>query len=103
MAASVIIYRLSLNRKEKKYVIYFIVLFIIHFSLDLFGLLIVLYDLNIWFNIINIGLDILIVVISWLVWKENNNKEYSDYIFEGKNGKIEEMFKMDDMNYDKIS
>ena len=82
MAASVIIYRLSLNRKEKKYVIYFIVLFIIHFSLDLFGLLIVLYDLNIWFNIINIGLDILIVVISWLVWKENNNKEYSDYNFE---------------------
>ena len=88
MAASVIIYRLSLNRKEKKYIIFFIVLFIIHFSLDLFGLLIALYDLNIWFNLICIGLDILIVVISWLVWKENNNKEYSDYNSEKKDNLI---------------
>ena len=88
MAASVIIYRLSLNRKEKKYIIFFIVLFIIHFSLDLFGLLIALYDLNLWFNIINIGLDILIVLISWIVWKENNNKEYSDYNFEKKDNLI---------------
>ena len=88
MAASVIIYRLSLNRKEKKYIIFFIVLFIIHFSLDLFGLLIALYDLNIWFNLICIGLDILIVVISWFVWKENNNKEYSDYNSEKKDNLI---------------
>ena len=103
MGASVIIYRFSLNRKDKKYIIFFIVLLIAHYCIDFTSQLIFLYELNMWFNLIYMGLAILITVIGFFVWKENNNKEYSDYIFEGKNGKIEEMFKMDDINYDKIS
>ena len=82
IGATIIAYRLSLNRKEKKYIIYFIILFIIHFITDTFGQFSALYKLNFWFNLIGIGLDIVIIVISWLVWKENNNKEYSDYNFE---------------------
>ena len=103
MGAFVIIYRFSLNRKDKKYIIFFIVLLIAHYCIDFTSQLIFLYELNMWFNLIYMGLAILITVIGFFVWKENNNKEYSDYIFEGKNGKIEEMFKMDDINYDKIS
>ena len=103
MGASVIIYRFSLNPKDKKYIIFFIVLLIAHYCIDFTSQLIFLYELNMWFNLIYMGLAILITVIGIFVWKENNNKEYNDYIFEGKNGKIEEMFKMDDMNYDKIS
>ena len=103
MGASVIIYRFSLNRKDKKYIIFFILLLIAHYCIDFTSQLIFLYELNMWFNLIYTGLAILITVIGFFVWKENNNKEYSDYIFEGKNGKIEEMFKMDDINYDKIS
>ena len=37
MAASIIIYRFSLNRKDKKYLIYFIFVFVIHFCSDTFG------------------------------------------------------------------
>ena len=99
MAASVIIYRLSLNRKEKKYIIFFIVVFISHFCIDLSGQFISLYELNIWFNLIFVGLASLIIVIACFVWKENNNKEYSDYNFKGKKS----MIKMEDMKYDKIS
>ena len=57
----------------------------------------VLYELNIWYFLICVGLDILIVVISWPVWKENNNKEYSDYNFE----KINSMISIEDMDEDK--
>ena len=99
MAASVIIYRLSLNRKEKKYIIFFIVVFISHFCIDLSGQFIFLYKLNIWFNLIFVGLASLIIVIACFVWKENNNKEYSDYNFKGKKS----MIKMEDIKYDKIS
>ena len=82
MAASVIIYRLSLNRKEKKYIIYLIVVFISHFAINLSSQLIGLYELNICFLYISVGLIIIIIVIALFVWKDNNNKEYSDYNFE---------------------
>ena len=86
MAASVIIYRLSLNRKEKKYIIYFIILFLNHFLGDTFGQFFTLYELSIWFFLIFPVLDIMIIAIGWLVWKENNNKDYADYNF--KNNEI---------------
>jgi len=82
MAASVIIYRLSLNRKERKYIIYFVILFLAHFISDTFGQFCALNELNIWYNFIFIVFDIIIVIIGWFVWKENNNKDYSDYNFE---------------------
>ena len=82
MAASVIIYRLSLNRKERKYIIYFIILFLVHFICDTFAQFWALYELNIWYSLIFIIFDIIIVVIGWFVWKENNNKDYGDYNFE---------------------
>ena len=82
MAASVIIYRLSLNRKERKYIIYFIILFVDHFINYTFAQFLALYELNIWFNLIFIVFGIIIVVIGWLVWKENNNKDYYGYNFE---------------------
>ena len=82
MAASVIIYRLSLNRKERKYIIYFIILFLVHFISDTFAQFWALYELNIWYSLIFIIFDIIIVVIGWFVWKENNNKDYGDYNFE---------------------
>ena len=99
MAASVIIYRFSLNRKEKKYIILFIVVYIIHFCTDLCAQFISLFELNIWFNFIILGLTLVIIVIGCFVWKENNNKEYSDYDFEGQNitNKKEDIVKMVDM------
>ena len=98
MSACVIIYRLSLNRKEKKYIIYFIVLFISHFVNDLTSQLIAIYELSLWFNFILVGLLSLIIVIAWFVWKENNNKEYSDYNLEISNSLVA----MEDMNKDEI-
>ena len=35
-----------------------------------------------WYNFIFVGLTIVIVIIAWFVWKDNYNKEYSDYNFE---------------------
>ena len=99
MAASIIIYRLSLNRKEKKYIIYFIVLFIFHFCTDLTSQLVSIYELSLWFNFIYLGLTLVIIIISLFVWKENNNKEYSDYNLEKVNG----MIKMDEVSEDRIS
>ena len=84
MAASIIIYRLALNRKEKKYIIYFIVLFISHFANDLTAQLMSIYELSLWLNFVFVGLVLVIIVIAWFVWKENNNKEYSDYNYEKK-------------------
>ena len=98
MSACVIIYRLSLNRKEKKYIIYFIVLFISHFVNDLTSQLIAIYELSLWFNFILVGLLSLIIVIAWFVWKENNNKEYSDYNLEKANSSMA----MEEMNKDEI-
>ena len=99
MAASIIIYRLALNRKEKKYIIYFIVLFISHFANDLTAQLMSIYELSLWFNFVFVGLVLVIIVIAWFAWKENNNKEYSDYNYEKKNG----MIAMDDYSVDRIS
>ena len=82
MAASIIIYRLALNRKEKKYIIYFIVLLINHFINDTFTRFCGLYKLSFWYNFIIIGLVMMIVAIAWFVWKENNNKDYSDFNLE---------------------
>ena len=92
MSASVITYRLSLNRKEKKYIIYFIVVFISHFSMDLIAQIIGLYELNNWFYFIFAGLVIIVIIIiaiAFFVWKDNNNKEYSDYKFETEISLIE--------------
>ena len=93
MSASVITYRLSLNRKEKKYIIYFIVLFIVHFGNDMIDQLVSVYELSFWFNFVFVGLTLVIVIIAWFVWKDNYNKEYSDYNFEKENG----MVTMDDI------
>jgi len=82
MAASVIIYRLSLNRKEIKYIILFTITFILHFIIDSFGQFHNIYELNIWYNLVFIGLDAVVVTIGCFVWKENINKEFSDYDFE---------------------
>ena len=79
MSASIIIYRLSLNRKEKKYIIYFIILFFGHLILDAFANFYVLYELSIWYNFLFIGLDIMVVVIGWLIWREDKNKNYIDF------------------------
>ena len=82
LAASVIIYRLSLNRKEIKYIIFFTTTFILHFFIDSFGQFQNIYELNIWCNLVVIGLDAVVVTIGCFVWKENTNKEFSDYDFE---------------------
>ena len=82
MGSSIIIYRLALNRKEKKYIIYFIVLLINHFINDTFSRFCGLYKLSFWYNFIIIGLVIMIIIIAWFVWKENNNKDYSDFNLE---------------------
>ena len=42
----------------------------------------VLYELNIWLNLIDIAFDIAIITIAWFVWKENSNKDYDDFNFE---------------------
>ena len=89
MGASVIIYRLSLNRKERKFIIFFTILFIFHFIIDSFGQFISLYELNIWYNLVFIGLDVAIVIIGYFVWKENTNKEFSDYNFENNESIIQ--------------
>ena len=98
MAASIIIYRLSLNRKEKKYIIFFIVLFFSHFGTDITSQLVSIYNLSFWFNFIYVGLTLVIIVIACFVWKENNNKEYSDYNLEKKIG----MIAMDNFNEDRV-
>ena len=51
-----------------------------------------------WFYFIVLGLTLIIIVISYFVWKENYNKEYSDYDFEGQNtmNKKEDMVNMVD-------
>ena len=87
MGASVIIYRFSLNRKEKKYMIFFIILVVSHLCTDLISETITAYELNMWISLVIVGISILIIVIGWFVWKENNNKEYSDYNFEGDDSK----------------
>ena len=97
MGASVIIYRLSLNRKERKFIIFFTILFIFHFIIDSFGQFISLYELNIWYNLVFIGLDVVIVIIGYFVWKENTNKEFSDYNF-GNNESIIQMGNIPDNN-----
>ena len=97
MGASVIIYRLSLNRKERKFIIFFTILFIFHFIIDSFGQFISLYELNIWYNLVFIGLDVAIVIIGYFVWKENTNKEFSDYNF-GNNESIIQMGNIPDNN-----
>ena len=97
MGASVIIYRFSLNRKERKFIIFFTILFIFHFIIDSFGQFISLYELNIWYNLVFIGLDVAIVIIGYFVWKENTNKEFSDYNF-GNNESIIQMGNIPDNN-----
>jgi len=99
MAASIIIYRLALNRKEKKYIIFFIVLFIVHFCNDMTSQLVSVYNLSLWFNFVFFGLALIVLIIAWFVWKDNYNKEYSDYNFE----KEDSMIKMDDISGDRIS
>ena len=84
MSASIIIYRLSLNRKDIKYIIYFIICFIFHFIIDTIGQLENLFDLSIWYNLIFPGLVTVIFIISYFVWKENKNKDFSDYELENK-------------------
>ena len=98
MAASIIIYRLALNRKEKKYIIYFIVLFLNHFINDTFSKFCELYELSFWYNFIIIGLVIMIIVIAWFVWKENNNKDCSDFNFENNERAIPLEKITDDVN-----
>ena len=78
MSASIIIYKLSLNRKEGKYIIYFIICFIFHFIIDAIGQLENLFDLSIWYNFIFPGLVSIIFIISYFVWKENKNKDFSN-------------------------
>ena len=96
MGASVIIYRFSLNRKEKKYMIFFILLFVSHFCIDFTYQIISIYELNMLFNLVFVGIiDILIIVIGWFVWKENNNKEYSDYNFEGDDSKVVDLINIE--------
>jgi len=51
ICASMIAYRLSLNRKERKYIIYFVICFIFHFIIDAIGQSIVLFELSIWYNL----------------------------------------------------
>ena len=55
-----------------------------------------IYELSLWLNFVFVGLVLVIIVIAWFVWKENNNKEYSDYNYEKKNG----MIAMDDYSVD---
>ena len=103
MGASVIIYRFSLNRKEKKYMIFFILLFVSHFCVDFTYQIINIYELNMLFNLVFVGIiDILIIVIGWFVWKENNNKEYSDYNFEGDDSEAGALIDIKEMNENKI-
>ena len=85
MAASVIIYKLSLNRKDRKYIIYFIIMFICHFIIDTTGTLQNLFDLSIWYNLIFPILVIIIAIASYFVWEENKNKDFSNNELENKN------------------
>ena len=60
--------------------------------MDLTAQLIGLYGLNNWFGLIFAELVIIviiIIVIAFFVWKDNNNKEYSDYKFETEISLIE--------------
>ena len=67
MSASVIIYSLSLNLKEKKYIIYFIICFVLHFIIDSTGQLIHLFNINILLNLMFPGLVVILFIISYFV------------------------------------
>ena len=51
-----------------------------------------------WISLVIVGISILIIVIGWFVWKENNNREYSDYNFEGDNSKAGTLINLKEMN-----
>ena len=78
ICGSMIAYRLSLNRKEKKYIIYFSVFFVLHFLIDFITQLIYLFEVNVWYNLVFPGLIIILFVISYFIWKENKNKDFTD-------------------------
>ena len=78
MSASIIAYRLSLNRKEGKYIIFFTICFVFHFIIDTIGQLIDLFELSIWINLFFPGSVIILFAISYYIWKENKNKDFSD-------------------------
>ena len=84
MAASIVIFRLSLNRKEGKYIIYFIIIFIFHFIIDTTGQLQNLFEISNWYSLIFPGLVLIIAIIGYFVWKENKNKDASNYEFDNK-------------------
>ena len=85
MCASVIAYKLSLNRKETKYVIYFIILFIFHFIIDTVGQMQNLFKFSIWVNLCFPGLVIIISILSYFTWKENQNKDSAYNNFDNQN------------------
>ncbi len=77
ICGSVIAYRLSLNRKERKYIIYFVICFVLHFIFDFFSQIISLFELSVWCYLIIPGLVMILVVISYFIWQENKNKDFT--------------------------
>ena len=78
ICATIIAYRLSLNRKERKYIIYFVICFVFHFIIDANGQMIYLFELSILYNLLFPVLVIILFVISYFIWIENKNKDFND-------------------------
>ena len=88
ICGSMIAYRLSLNRKERKNIIYFSICFILHFIIDFITYLVNILELNIWLNLAFPGLVIIIFVISYFIWTENKNKDYTEIELENNENLI---------------